>query len=378
MSKKIIKWMVFAFSFFMFCYQAQIAIYKLYNPTVVDITERKKITDIVQPLITVCPQQQLDDSEMSEYDLKYQLMNGSYNDTEGSLGWGAQVDMTFEQLKKQLYAVDLETISIGQETQQGFQKAHYEIRFYPIYGWCFDISNYTITGEVHLELMISDDLSYEVFLTDKNLRTMSIVHTQSHWGSDIIIYPGQTQKVKVKVEQLSSYDPLSPDSCKEYADGEFERCVDEELQKVWKPLINCNPPWLSSQDQCTGLLKVSNATYSELMKEPHDTIFEILYMKTYAAKERCTKPCTLTRSNILSNGHRENNDYDPRKFLKIKFDDLVIKHRKVIGYYFSDFLIDMGSSLGLWFGLSVFGILDLGILIMQWMKKLKKAMKYFN
>ena len=52
----------------------------------------------------------------------------------------------------------------------------------------------------------------------------------------------------VKVEQLSNFDPRKPDECKEYTDGEFERCVDDGLQDLWKPILGCNPPWLSPQD----------------------------------------------------------------------------------------------------------------------------------
>ena len=97
-----------------------------------------------------------------------------------------------------MYALDLETVSIRQEMQEGFKKADYEIRFYPKFGWCFYISNYIVSEEVHLEVM--QDITYndydnlEVFLTDKNLRTRSTVNTLSHWGSNIIISTGETAK----------------------------------------------------------------------------------------------------------------------------------------------------------------------------------------
>ena len=63
------------------------------------------------------------------------------------------------------------------------------------------------------------------------------------------------------------------------------------------------------------------------------------------------------------------------KSLTLKFDDLVVHRTKVLAYGFSDFLIDLGSSLGLWFGLSVFGITDLGMTAYQWIKKLKRETK---
>jgi hypothetical protein len=55
----------------------------------------------------------------------------------------------------------------------------------------------------------------------------------------------------------------------------------------------------------------------------------------------------------------------------LKFDELVVHRTKVLAYGFSEFLIDMGSNLGLWFGLSVLGITDLGIMAMQWFKKIR-------
>ena len=55
----------------------------------------------------------------------------------------------------------------------------------------------------------------------------------------------------------------------------------------------------------------------------------------------------------------------------LEFDNLVVHRTKMLSYGFSDFLIDLGSSLGLWFGLSVFGITDLGIIAFQAAKKIR-------
>ena len=95
-------------------------------------------------------------------------------------------------------------------------------------------------------------------------------------------------------------------------------------------------------------------------------------MDTFPAKETCTKQCTVTRVNIQDNGKEDGKWIGP--FLKLKFDNRVVYKTKVLGYGFSDFLIDMGSSLGLWFGLSVFGITDFGILAWQSVKKLNQKL----
>ena len=96
-------------------------------------------------------------------------------------------------------------------------------------------------------------------------------------------------------------------------------------------------------------------------------------MDTYPAKGRCAKPCTVTKSKIISDG-KVKHDFRLENTLNIKFESDVVFRRKVLAYDFSSFLIDMGSSLGLWFGLSVFGITDMGIFIVNvlWSKNVKE------
>ena len=93
-------------------------------------------------------------------------------------------------------------------------------------------------------------------------------------------------------------------------------------------------------------------------------------MTTYPAKESCTKPCTVTQPNIFY-GKERKVEYDFLSTLVLNFGDQVVYTTKKLAYGPSDFLIDMGSSLGLWFGLSVFGITDVGIMAFQWVKKIK-------
>ena len=68
--------------------------------------------------------------------------------------------------------------------------------------------------------------------------------------------------------------------------------------------------------------------------------------------------------------------YDKKHYvdteLTLTFADQVVYTTKKPAYGPSSFLIDMGSSLGLWFGLSVFGITDLGIMALQWVEKRRK------
>ena len=58
-------------------------------------------------------------------------------------------------------------------------------------------------------------------------------------------------------------------------------------------------------------------------------------------------------------------------YLDLQFDNHVVHTKEMLAYDFSNFLIDIGSSLGLWFGLSVFGLADLVVRILQFANKIR-------
>ena len=107
------------------------------------------------------------------------------------------------------------------------------------------------------------------------------------------------RKYVVKVEQLSNFDPINPDDCEKYENDDYDKCVDDELQKIWKPLINCNPPWLSSEDQCDGVMNISQEKADSVWANTFDNLCGIRDLITYPAKERCKKPCFVSQSNLF-------------------------------------------------------------------------------
>ena len=141
---------------------------------------------------------------------------------------------------------------------------------------------------------------------------------------------------------------------------------------MFKPLINCAPPWLSQKDQCDANTNVTEKNYAEFFDKTWYVANGINTMDTdiYLGKDNCPKPCTTQKSIVMFN-EKDKNVFN-QTYLTLIFDNEVVHTTKQLGYGPSEFLIDMGSSLGLWFGLSVFGITDLGISATQYMKHVKK------
>ena len=253
----------------MFIWQASVAVSKLMDPPVVDSTERLKIDEIEPLLITICPLGQWKKKMIQEYgfdNLDFFIMGLDNDSTLNFIGWGSQHNLTFEELvSKVTIAISNPDLFIMRNGQK--QEVNYEIRFYPKFGYCFELVNFTTKEEVYIAVSVQEFKEAQVYLTDRKLKTRNDIHIASHWGTEIILKPGLIHKFVVKLEQLSNKDPRNPDDCKEYYQDAYEKCVDNELQKVWKPLINCNPPWLSSKDQCDSEMNITQGTGNFLMKK---------------------------------------------------------------------------------------------------------------
>ena len=76
----------------------------------------------------------------------------------------------------------------------------------------------------------------------------------------------------------------------------------------------------------------------------------------------CKPPCTVTNTyiNLRDKEDSFDDEYNPFS-LSLTFNTDVRLTRKILAYGPYEFLIDVGSSLGLWLGLSVLGLNDLAL-----------------
>ena len=123
-------------------------------------------------------------------------------------------------------------------------------------------------------------------------------------------------------------------------------------------------------DQCLGVINDTIGDIYEIQKKFSETVDGIYEMNTYPAKERCKESCNITQSDIVVRKMIKAKGKSKTNTLKLKFANLVVHKAKVLDYGISNFVIDLGSSLGLWFGLSVFGLTDLAAIFFQWLRSI--------
>ena len=350
---KVIKPSILVFSILMFIYQAQIAVTKLQNPPVVDSTNVDSIEEKQLPLITICAEEQwIWDKIGEQYSTNRgfkDLLIGNLTNTNQT-AWGAQLNMTFDEMIEQMQKLDQDPYKILEKTND-WRKIKYERRFYTKSGWCADIENYTLTPSHEIQLIVSvnkksdnheqtENFTAEVFLTDKKLRSKNTIYKQSHWGPSIIIRNYGEHSYMVKVEKLSNYNPRQPEDCKEYSDDEFDKCVDEELQKLWKPVLGCNPPWLTEEDQCTEVLNDTEIPKLANNDDVLKTLYALVEMNNLPAYEKCPKPCTISTQTLFLN--KERYYFESKRpwasNLNLKFNPLIVHRTKVTFVCLSQFI----------------------------------------
>ncbi len=179
-----------------------------------------------------------------------------------------------------------------------------------------------------------------------------------HIGKDIVLDSISHQNYFIELEKYSNYNPKKPDECKEYAENEYQNCVNMAINQLlsneFAEQLSCNPAWLGIKNACQDM-NWKNPNHMKTV-ELDKKLMNIMKMELEELKTICKPPCTVTRANIRT-GRSE--DYigkgTDRLALTLVFDETVKHSKAIIGYGFSNFMIDFGSSVGLWFGISAIG-----------------------
>ncbi len=138
------------------------------------------------------------------------------------------------------------------------------------------------------------------------------------------------------------------DICKKYskADGD---CLKQELEVNLKNWFGCLPIWFP-----TDLIKCSNSS------KPHnDEVYRYLgsFLGNTEINTTCKPSCYHLKMNFML--EKEITNYPKYSVLRLEFDKDVRVHKGVYSYDVFSLIVELGSALGLWVGLSALGLLDI-------------------
>ena len=118
-------------------------------------------------------------------------------------------------------------------------------------------------------------------------------------------------------------------------------------------------PWLAAPgdpDTCNGRIVLSEETLAKYLTNMNQLFKKIIFYNVIDQTDSCLKPCLehifYVKQKDADKGH------DHRKIV-LNFHKVVKVSKNVKAYGLFDLVVEVGSCLGLWIGLSALGVFDL-------------------
>ena len=265
--------------------------------------------------------------------------------------WGGYHNLTYDDLLGQIFDLNfVENIKVT----NGKDKIDGQTVLLPRYGYCKEISNYSSDYDLKIYAR-SKYAEFRVFITDRNFKTYFSVDYSSHQGSSILTGKAEEHMYEISLYTISSCQ-ITGDKIKKDV---HDKCINDNiLNTIGKPL-GCIPPWMSPNNNC-------NETYEKDFAESRIPDFDKEYVKKpYSLRNinlehTCRKHCSETTYTVkLVEIQKKSRFVIYYTEVYLAFNTEAEVNEKVYNYSFYQFLVDVGSALGLWLGLSVLSIYDL-------------------
>ena len=358
----------------LFLIQMKIAIEKyLSNPTVAKISH-KKYQEVQPPTITICPADQYDHfaSKNLGYRLRYDFLIG--NVSAGYATWGGVRNISFNESRKLLFKANFDGVFADDDDDKILKLIE---KFILPYGHCKQIENIKNLEKIYIHTNTTD---LKIFVTDPaksyyyRLSETSIEGDSLHLAPDLNFTIKHRLKYTLELEETHLDKDKEGEHCDDYGAGTYATyadCIEIKMRERFIPLLGCMPPWMSPTNQCQGIVEDH---YGYENKTDMHHLITIMESANDYSFQHCPVPCIKTRihskfsSDIINiYGHSR---------IEIQFRSGVRVHSSVSSYDFMALIVEIGSSLGLWLGLSAVGLFDVIMASYQqvtsWIKEKKQ------
>ena len=344
-------------AFVIFVVQMAFALQKYFNQPKMSSPSTKPLSTLKRPLaITVCKTSQLNINYAEEltYMFPGNFFRGNISNTS-FLSWsGPDSDMTFDATVSTLYNSSLGDVIVDLENEHGKENA--TTKFLLPNGVCYILEGHP--GK-RVTIFIDERSDYTVTVTDPAANTNFRVSDHLMTGDKIQLETHLTTKVVVdyRIQLKETSIEVRDGSCIQYPNEKhksYADCVDVELEKRILPVLGCMVPWISRKNQCVGL--IPRLPIHKELNAWLEAIFEPSWAGHAHTSDTCSPPCTtLSAKSVYLRTIASTLTKDK---LYLYLDENIRVKRIVAAYDFGTLLVEIGSSLGLWLGLSVVGVFD--------------------
>ena len=354
-----------------FTIQLTFAFLKFFSKPSMTLGETRDIMSLNSPiLVTVCKLDQIDLKSSSK--IGYHDEIHYYSGKAGNssyLSWTGNGTMAPNDTLNQVF--DSEMANIG--TKKGSSWSG--MRIVIPYGKCKHIEEIpknilinTTSWKNVFPIYIHDSNSkYQVFVSDPRAAPKFQLPKPLMTGAKIIAQPTETNKIhyyNIIIKEIRN--ELDDGSCAPYPDTEghqtFTACVEAENNGIILPVLGCLPPWLSDSSACTAHIR--NSTDKKDLSLWFYKLYQRSKMGFHYKSASCLPSCRhLAVHSVLQDIKTGSGQTKSPNKINLFFESIVQVERIIPAYGIGSLLVEVGSSLGLWLGLSVVGIFDVMVSI---------------
>ena len=366
------KTLVSVLAFILFLVQMVYAFNNYLEKPTMQSTGTRPFSSLDRPLtLAVCRLDQFDSLQSlgKGYALNGDFLHGKLAN-DSMISWaGSNGNLTYEETRNALYSSTNPTYFL---IHQNMVFANFTKRFLLPYGPCQVYEGLVPSAHMSFYLDAADienSSSHALYISDP---AASTTFQLSLMNGDRVNNPGtidnqfswRTYNIQIK----ESINKADDGSCVNYPNAEHENyaaCSTSEMRKKIMPSLGCMVPWISEEDACTGTLnrlEEHNDVMSWLRTIVTRSFGRIVYRP-----ESCLPPCTILSAHATFCASTKSNFAN---VIELYFSlDIEVEKIK-LAYDSGDLLVEIGSCLGLWLGLSVVGIYEVIVLAVSGTNKL--------
>ena len=271
------------------------------------------------------------------------------------INWGGHKNLTFDEAAKLLFHPNYNNIEFNPHLP-------FEDVFIWPHGFCKRKTGIISFDEI---MIATPGAAMKVFITDPGRSLFYKISETSQVGSKIILDSYRIHRFfQVKVVEKLLYKDY--EHCSDYGpDHEYislAECVEEEGKRMFVPLLGCMIPWMSDEQRCTQPVFMSTQNLNVLLDYLLGNYNKI--KSGLDLESSCLPPCHQLEVQTTHLRDFKAASWDFSK-IYLMFENNIARGTSAPKYSVSDLLVEVGSSLGLWLGLSVIGSYDLIVLFLK-------------
>ena len=216
------------------------------------------------------------------------------------------------------------------------------------------------THEIYFDTP-EESFLYTLFVTDRAASTSFQLNQFLITGENVYFETAKNSSshsfsiynIKLKILR----DETGDGSCTDYPNTDYAsyaNCVDAEMERKIMPVLGCMVPWLSESNQCTGAIE-KEEKHLDLIAWLKD-INQDSWGGVQCNPSSCLPSCSVLSAEATFENSGSGIDADS---ISVYIEETVQIEKLVLAYDSTALLVEIGSSLGLWLGLSAVGLFDM-------------------